>query len=145
MNQDDRQLAGDWARVLRDVVKARVTGREPEDVQAERHARERKAAQKGRTDMIDLDDVSNCPLAEECSACGGAEFAEELFVATLTSPVGVYCITLCPPCTWRSTSLGSVPVATAVERSLDHCGHLGITADQMAAAMEEEETWPDSR
>ncbi len=91
--------------------------------------------------MTDLDDVSNCPLGEECSACGDRQFAEDLFVATVSTMVGVYCTTLCPLCTWRATTvLGSVPVAVAAQRSLEHCGHLGITVDEMAAAMEQEET-----
>jgi hypothetical protein len=35
------ELSGDWERVLDDIREAVATGREPEDVQAERHARER--------------------------------------------------------------------------------------------------------
>jgi hypothetical protein len=38
---EDSELAGDWRRVQVDVEEALRTGREPEDVQAERHARER--------------------------------------------------------------------------------------------------------
>lgn len=42
--RDNDELAGDWQRVLRDFAEAFATDREPEDVQAERRAREREAA-----------------------------------------------------------------------------------------------------
>ncbi len=35
-----------WERVLGDFREAEATGREPEDVQAERHARERRAVER---------------------------------------------------------------------------------------------------
>jgi hypothetical protein len=92
---------------------------------------------------IDLDDLSNCPLGEECSACGNGD---DLFLVSVSSLVGVYCTTLCPLCTWRATTLGSISAVAAVQHTLQHCGHLGITADQMEQALrEEEETWPGSR
>ncbi len=147
MSQDDQQLAAERARVLRDVVKARLTGRDPDDVQAERHAREREVSRSGRRTVINLDDVSNCPREEECAICGSGQFPQDLFVATISSAVGVYCTTLCPPCVWRAEPafLGAIPVAIAVDRALKHCEHLGITADQMAAVMEQEGAWPGSR
>ncbi|GIM89695.1 hypothetical protein [Paractinoplanes toevensis] len=42
-HDDQDALAEDWRRVLKDVAEALATGREPEDVQAERHAQEREA------------------------------------------------------------------------------------------------------
>jgi hypothetical protein len=36
-------LSRDWERVLEDIREALAAGREPEEVQAERHAREREA------------------------------------------------------------------------------------------------------
>lgn len=37
--------SGDWDRVLSDISEAAASGREPEDVQAERHARERRVTE----------------------------------------------------------------------------------------------------
>lgn len=84
--------------------------------------------------MNRLDDTGNCPLGEICIFCGTSQ---ELAVATLESPVGVFCLTMCDDCGERGR-LPGFPVAYAVHASLEHCGHLGINADQMAAAMEAE-------
>lgn len=84
--------------------------------------------------MISLDDTSNCPLNESCVYCGTIQ---ELVVATLESPVGVFCMTMCDECGERGR-LPGFPVAHAVRASLEHCGHLGIDADEMAALMEAE-------
>lgn len=81
--------------------------------------------------MIDLDDISNCPLAGTCAVCGNTE---DLDVGTLGTPVGVFCITLCPACVEYDQTPRLTPVA-AVRASLEHCAHLGIDADQMAEAM----------
>lgn len=76
--------------------------------------------------------TDGCVRADRCLACGAGV---DLAVQTATTPVGVVCMTLCPAC----TSVGVVPrrmgMAEAVTMSLDHCVHLGITADDMDAAM----------
>lgn len=54
---------------------------------------------------------------------------------TVGSPVGVFCVTMCSACVmWDQ--LPNFAVVSAVNAALEHCGHLGIDADQMAAAME---------
>jgi hypothetical protein len=87
--------------------------------------------------MIRLDDTSNCPLNESCIYCGTIQ---ELVVATLESPVGVFCITMCDECgeSGVCNRLPGLPVADAVRASLEHCAHLGIDGDEMAALMEAE-------
>lgn len=83
--------------------------------------------------MIDLDDTSGCPLQPTCVGCNGAT---ELRLETVQTPVGVFCLTLCPECRPADqVASWSFPVVWAVERSLEHCEHLGITADEMAQAM----------
>jgi hypothetical protein len=50
----------------------------------------------------------------------------------------VLCLTLCPPC----ATFGEVPrvaVGTAARLVGHHCAHLGITVDDMAAALETEQ------
>ena len=51
--------------------------------------------------------------------------------------LGVACLTLCPRCA-GSDVVPSVSVGTAVRLTLQHCLHLGITADDIAQAMREE-------
>lgn len=83
--------------------------------------------------MIDLDSVEACELAARCAGCAAND---GLAVQTATTPVGVVCLTLCPSC----TDAGKLPrfgMAEGVKMSLEHCRHLGITADQMDAAMEQ--------
>ena len=82
----------------------------------------------------DLDNVDNCPIGEVCEGCGTSH---PLLVTTATTTVGVHCVTVCRSCALQSSLPGSAAVA-AVKRALDHCGHLGITADDMAAAMDYE-------
>jgi hypothetical protein len=82
---------------------------------------------------VNLDDTSNCPLQEICIDCGKAGWLE---VRTFSSMVGVFCLTMCDDC--ARPRRPSFSVTTAVRRSLEHCGHLGIDADQMAALMEQE-------
>lgn len=80
---------------------------------------------------IDLDDTSGCPVGARCESCGSAE---ERTVRTATTAVGVLCLTLCPRCA-AASSIPSLSPTSAVRFVLDHCGHLGIDADEMAAAM----------
>lgn len=80
---------------------------------------------------VDLDDTRSCPVGPACVACEGVD---GLGVSTLETPVGVLCVTLCDACV-DAGRLPGLAAATAVGRVLDHCGHLGIDADRMAAVM----------
>lgn len=84
--------------------------------------------------MTDLDNTANCRLGNSCEGCGDID---SLTVATIGSPVGVFCMTLCGRCTPNPASW-RLPMVRAVHRTLEHCEHLDIDADQMAAAMEAE-------
>lgn len=81
---------------------------------------------------IDLDDVSRCPLGHRCESCGVE--APDLEVTTAHTPLGVLCVSLCPPC-MASGIAPPVAVTTAVRLVGQHCGHLGIDVDQMAALL----------
>lgn len=85
--------------------------------------------------MIDLDDPSRCPMDSSCIGCRGIW---DLNVRTLDSPVGVFCVTLCTTCVEQG-DLPNFAVASAARAALEHCEHLGIDVDQMAAAMEAEQ------
>lgn len=85
--------------------------------------------------MIDLDSTAGCPQASACASCGGAEELQE--PETLGTPIGVFCITRCVPCV-QHEALPHYAIATAVGLILEHCGHLGITADDMARVMDDE-------
>jgi hypothetical protein len=80
---------------------------------------------------VDLDDTSSCPLGRCCGACGTED---DLAVGTAITPVGVLCVTLCGSCAERGDT-PRIGWATAASGSLDHCGHLGIDLDEMAAAI----------
>jgi hypothetical protein len=86
--------------------------------------------------VIDLDDTENCPVAQACQICSNTE---EIEVATVSSVMGVFCLTICEACIrFMEAQLMEpplFPVAIAARWSLEHCGHLGITVDQMAEAM----------
>jgi hypothetical protein len=84
---------------------------------------------------IDLDSTIFCPQLLLCEGCQKA--TDELAVATFDTPVGVYCMTLCPAC----TEGGRWPVLSWSETALrvgDHCEHLGIDLDQAAEARAQE-------
>lgn len=87
-----------------------------------------------RLENVDLDDTGNCPLEPACRTCGTSE---GLAVATAQTVVGVYCLTTCPGCAAERMSVSPVK---AVKLSLEHCAHLGIDADEMAAAMRRSES-----
>ena len=83
-----------------------------------------------------LDDTSRCPLGHRCESCGAER--DDLAVSAATTPLGVLCLTLCPPC----AAFGEMPrvaVGTASRLVLHHCMHLGITVDEMEAALEAEQ------
>lgn len=78
--------------------------------------------------MADLDDTSNCQLARECDACHSDE---DLELATITTPLGVACITACDHC----LDVGLLPKFSwqeAAERVAGHAQHLGLTIDEVA-------------
>jgi hypothetical protein len=81
--------------------------------------------------VIDLDDTNSCERASACLVCHAGD---DLAVQTAATPVGVICLTLCPACT-DAGKLPRLGMAEAVTMSLDHCRHLGITADAMGSAM----------
>lgn len=87
------------------------------------------------TRRIDLDATGGCPLAGRCGSWGGTA---NLAIATAAIPVGVYCLTLCEAC----AEVGAVPepggLPRAAQRVLEHCGHLGIDVDEMAAQLRRE-------
>jgi hypothetical protein len=83
---------------------------------------------------IDLDDTSRCPVGHRCESCGTERGDLAVTTADL-GRLGVACLTLCPPCT-DSNIAPPVTVSTAARLVGQHCQHLGITVDDMAAAME---------
>lgn len=83
--------------------------------------------------LVDLDETEGCPRADACEGCGTTRL---LLVTTATTPVGVHCLTVCSACSLQ-TSL-TTSLVSAVTRAMDHCAHLGITADDMADAMHAE-------
>jgi hypothetical protein len=87
------------------------------------------------THHIDLDDTASCPLGVRCESCGteGGPLAVETASA---ARLGVLCLTLCRRCS-ASTVAPPVSVSTAARLVGQHCAHLGIDLDEMAAAMEQ--------
>jgi hypothetical protein len=81
---------------------------------------------------VNLDDTARCPVASECATCAGTK---DLAVVTVETPVGVLCCTLCVICGDDGERLPVLSWSGAVGASLQHCQHLGIDADQMAAAI----------
>lgn len=91
---------------------------------------------------IDLDSTLDCPLGRSCISCGARE---TLLVNTAHAVVGVFCLTLCVDC-MASESLPRYSPVAAVHAVLEHCGHLGITADQMEEQLRREaleRPWPE--
>lgn len=86
--------------------------------------------------MTNLNDTSRCPRGVRCESCG-TEHARLAVRTVRLDRLGVACMTLCPACA-GSSELPRVGVGTAVRLTLQHCEHLGITADEAAAAMEED-------
>jgi hypothetical protein len=83
---------------------------------------------------VNLDDTSRCPRGARCESCGTE--GDDLAVCTVAlGRLGVACLTLCPRCA-GSGVVPPVSVGTAVRLTAQHCGHLGITVDEMAAALE---------
>lgn len=83
---------------------------------------------------VDPDDTSRCPLGVRCESCG-AEGRDLAVVAVTIDPLGVACLTMCPPCA-ASTVAPPITIATAVRLAAQHAQHLGIDLDGTAAGIE---------
>jgi len=83
---------------------------------------------------INLDATDHCPLGVRCESCG-AERKDLAVTTAALGPLGVACLTLCPPCAGSDVA-PPVTVGTAVRLVCQHAAHLGITLDDMAAALE---------
>lgn len=92
----------------------------------------------GTAARLDLDDTSRCPIDRCCSTCGTED---GLAVGTAVTPLGVHCVTLCGSCAERGDVQCSGWPAAAMS-VLDHCGHLDIDLDEMAAAAQAEKPAP---
>jgi hypothetical protein len=88
---------------------------------------------------LNLDDTTNCPLGDRCAHCGTTG---GLVVATFDTPIGVLCRTICGTCAAddapRNPFRFSLELNHVVRMVCDHCEHLGIDLDQMAAALDTE-------
>ncbi|MET0701688.1 MAG: hypothetical protein ABWY93_18715 [Mycobacterium sp.] len=80
--------------------------------------------------MSRLDDLSNCPLAQECDNCGGYSTTK----CAAQTPAGVLCFSLCRDCA-AGRLLPNVEARDAVARSARHAEHLGMTPHEMTALM----------
>lgn len=97
---------------------------------------------------VDIDSVEGCPTGGACEVCGWTDGCVPppldgcpivVGRATCSTPVGVLCIVICNYCQAR----GEVPklrsFADAIGRVCEHCVHLGIDVDQMAALIDAEQ------
>lgn len=91
-------------------------------------------SQPGRPD---LDDTSRCPLDRCCSTCAAEEDDRDLVIGTASTPVGVFCFTLCGPCA-KEGFVPRVSYPFAAGAVAEHCGHLGCDLDEAAAVLERE-------
>jgi hypothetical protein len=82
-----------------------------------------------------LGPVARCPLAAGCEVCGGGREPE---VATYQTPVGVLCATVCRACVAAGNPPPIRSWGQACVRVGEHCQHLGIDLDQMAALLQAE-------
>jgi hypothetical protein len=83
---------------------------------------------------VNLDDVSRCPLGVRCESCGVER--DDLQVCTFElDRIGVACLTMCPRCA-GSEVVPPVSVGTAVRLVAQHCEHLGVDLDEMAAILD---------
>jgi hypothetical protein len=85
-------------------------------------------------ESVDLDSTAQCPVEAACAGCGGSAVlgGRVLGVVTTESQVGVFCLTVCARC---SPEGWQMPLTWVTIRVLEHCEHLGITADTMAEKM----------
>ncbi|HEV7651318.1 MAG TPA: hypothetical protein VGP26_24475 [Actinophytocola sp.] len=87
---------------------------------------------------LDVDDTTRCPRADQCAYCetpasAGAALGVELDVATIATPVGVLCLTICAACV-DANRLPALSYPAAMQLVLAHCEHLGCDLEDMAAA-----------
>lgn len=82
---------------------------------------------------MNLDDTSGCPRGARCESCG-ADATAFLAVETASSALGVMCLTLCRRCAAYDDLL-PVAAGTAARLVGQHCAHLGIDLDEMAAEL----------
>lgn len=85
--------------------------------------------------VIDLDDVSRCPVTGCCQRCENAVSDVQRYTAGTV--LGVLCVELCATCAQEqlpSWSLGTVQRAV-----LEHCMHLRIDVDEMQSALSQEQ------
>jgi hypothetical protein len=85
---------------------------------------------------VNVGDTSRCPVGHRCESCGTER--GDLTVETATAArLGVMCLTLCRRC---ASFDGQIPVSVSTAARLvgQHCRHLGIDLDEMAAAMEDD-------
>ena len=85
--------------------------------------------------QLDPDDTTGCPTLEYCEICGSDW---DVATATAGTRVGVFCLRTCVTCVEKPLpSLRSWLAAS--DRVAQHCGHLGITLDDMAAALNDDD------
>lgn len=82
---------------------------------------------------VGLDNMENCPRGHRCESCG-IESADLAVCTADLGNMGVACLTLCVPCA-DSDIVPPITVGTAARLVGQHCQHLGIDLDQMAAAI----------
>ena len=85
---------------------------------------------------VDLDDTSSCPLGVRSESCGIGRSDLVVAMANL-GRLGGACFTLCPRCAASDTP-PRIGIGTAVRLVGQHCAHLGIDVDAMAALLEGE-------
>lgn len=83
---------------------------------------------------LDLDDTTECPVATVCEGVD-CSATEDLAVATAQTFAGVFCVTLCEPCTRRA--LPSLSPLEALSRACRHAEHIGVDIDLMAELVAE--------
>jgi hypothetical protein len=81
-----------------------------------------------------LDDTGRCPIGIRCECCG-LESDDLAAVAADLGWIGIACLTMCRRC---ADSAISPPVAvdTATRLVMQHSMHLGVTADDMRALLD---------
>lgn len=86
--------------------------------------------------LDDLHDTRGCPVGEVCESCGARGRKLAAATATAAAAGGVLCLTLCGPCALAGQTPRLTPLAAA-RFVAAHCGHLGVTVDDAAEAMEQ--------
>lgn len=84
------------------------------------------------TTIDDLDNVDNCPIGFRCESCGIE--SSDLTVEPIDVRLGIACMTICADC-FASEITPPITVGTAARLVGQHCGHLGIDLDEMAAIL----------